>query len=164
MTEPITAEWLASVGFRWHQLDRQPDRHWLLWLGRALASKEADAEDLGIELAPRLDEPSWFCWLRSDLAGRYHRFLHIRYLSTQAEVAELVAALTGTPWAPENHLYGAARTPDEAARLRTERERLDRRLMLDGRPWSEVEKGDTRGGALPEHLEAHEVAREGKGQ
>jgi len=29
----LTEEWLKRVGFKWHQLDRQPDKHWLLWLG-----------------------------------------------------------------------------------------------------------------------------------
>jgi hypothetical protein len=40
--------------------------------------------------------------------------------------------------------------------------RLDRELTLGASPWhkrSGVEKDDTRGRALPEHLEAHAQAR-----
>jgi hypothetical protein len=49
MTLPITEEWLKLVGFRWHQLERQPSRHWLLWLGGALDDGTVPAvEDLGI--------------------------------------------------------------------------------------------------------------------
>src|SRR5579885_196517 len=53
---PITEEWLKSIGFRWHQFDRQPDRHWLLWLGGAIGDGAAftSYEDLGIEVAPSL--------------------------------------------------------------------------------------------------------------
>ncbi len=32
----ITEDWLYAVGFRWHQLDRQPNKQWLLWLGNAI--------------------------------------------------------------------------------------------------------------------------------
>lgn len=37
--DPITEEWLKSVGFKWHQFDRQPDKHWLLWLGGGLKER-----------------------------------------------------------------------------------------------------------------------------
>ena len=43
MSEPITEEWLKEVGFKWHQLARQPEKQWLLWLGDAVR------DGLGIE-------------------------------------------------------------------------------------------------------------------
>ena len=141
--ELITEEWLASVGFKWHQFERQPTKQWLLWLGR-------NAEDLGIELAgrahmgPRMDIPAWFCWLRSDTAGRYHRFIHVRYLRFQDEVMDLVRALSGQHWDPDNHWYGAVVTPERAARLRTEDDRLDKKIAREGHPWYESEKDPTR--------------------
>ena len=169
---PITEEWLKAVGFKWHQLDRQPSKHWLLWLGDALSGEGpafTSFEDIGIELADMryqnssgeiVGREAWFCWFRGDSAGRYHRFIHVRHLRWQDEVTKLVEAITGQGWNPENHLYGSARTPEHAARIREEDERLDRRLQRDGYPWSEVEKDQTRGRALPEHLEAHERARD----
>jgi hypothetical protein len=33
--EPISEAWLKAAGFKWSQLDRQPDKHWILWLGGA---------------------------------------------------------------------------------------------------------------------------------
>ncbi|MGJ5203596.1 hypothetical protein [Bradyrhizobium sp. HKCCYLR20261] len=151
--EPISDEWLKSVGFRWHQFDRQPDKHWLLWLGGGLRQRPSltDFEDLGIEVAPGRDG-SWFCWLRSDMSGRYHRFIHLRHIETQADVIQLVEAISGRPWTPENHLYGHLYSPDGAARVRKDLERLDRRLMLQGHKWSDEEEDDSRGRALPEHM------------
>jgi hypothetical protein len=54
LAEPITAEWLKEIGFRWHQLDRQPDKQWLLWIGEAVdqGKNVACFEDLGLELSP----------------------------------------------------------------------------------------------------------------
>lgn len=159
MSEPITAEWLASVGFKWHQFDRQPDKQWLLWIGRLCGNEGPDS--LGIELAPvghGTDE--WFCWLRSDLAHRYSRFIHVRHLSTQAQLMLLFCGLTGEQWDPSRHLYGSAIKHEAAEAERKRQERLDRRLLLQGHPWSPVEKDDTLGGALPEHLAAHEKAHD----
>ena len=158
----ISAEWLREVGFKWHQLDRQLSKHWLLWLGSALEGSMACYEDLGIELAQTLarqGNPTWFCWIRGDLSHRYSRFLHIRHLTTQAEVIRLVEAMTGLPWNPANHLFGGVRTPKEAARIKADRERLDRRLLMESTKWRDIEKDDAMGGALPEHLEAHEKAK-----
>jgi hypothetical protein len=30
VNELISEDWLRSVGFKWHQIDRQPSRHWVL--------------------------------------------------------------------------------------------------------------------------------------
>jgi hypothetical protein len=175
MTDPgITQDWLKSIGFRWHQMDRQPDKHWLLWLGDAVRDGNSltSYEDIGVEIAPAWWKNSknddvgevgrWHCWFRSDAAGRYHRFIHLRYLRTQAELVALLEALSGTPFVPENNLYGSMRTPEQAARIRKEDQRLDRQIMLNSGPhhkWADVEKDDSRGRALPEHYEAFEKGR-----
>ena len=44
MTDPfnlITEDWLKANDFKWHQFDRMPDKHWLLWIGGALRSDTA---------------------------------------------------------------------------------------------------------------------------
>ena len=38
---PLTEEWLKENGFKWHQFDRQPDKHWLLWLGHVECGRPA---------------------------------------------------------------------------------------------------------------------------
>jgi hypothetical protein len=164
---PISEDWLKAVGFKWHQLDRQPSKHWVLWLGHGLnqGASLTDSEDIGIEIAANMPGRNpvlkdWFCWFRSDAAGQYHRFIHLRHLTLNTEVMRLVEAITGYPFDPGNHFYGSALTPERAQRRRQEdATRLDRQMMLEASPfakWSEVEKDDTRGRALPEHLEAHE--------
>ncbi len=158
--EPITAAWLKSVGFKWHQFDRQPEKQWLLWLGAAMGQWGSGTDDLGIELAPgsydaeRDDREGWFCWLRSDSSHRYSRFLHVRRLRTQGEVSALVEALTGQPWNPALHLYGSVHHPKRAAQLRADRQRLDHVLNESGFPWYESEKDESRGRPLREHLDA----------
>jgi hypothetical protein len=169
LVDPITEDWLKAAGFKWHQLERQPDKHWLLWLGSALNQRPSftGTEDLGIELAPGVRQPGdvlpeWFCWLRSDCAGRYHRFIHVRHLTDVGEVVALVEAITGRKWEPANNLYGSMHSQTVAAHIRQDRERLDRRMMegaSDYQKWSGIEKDDTRGRALPEHYEAHENAK-----
>lgn len=166
----ITEDWLKSVGFRWHQFDRQPEKHWLLWLGDAMnGGGFSSFEDIGVELAPgaynykRRDNDEWFCWLRGDSAHRYHRFIHVRHVQEQRDVIRIVEGLTGQLWNPDNHHYGSVRTPEQAERIRQEdTRRLDRRENWQQRPpWAEVEKDDTRGRALPEHMEVAEKARGG---
>jgi hypothetical protein len=154
----LTEDWLKANGFKWHQLDRQPDKHWLLWLGAAVdGGMFTTFEDLGIEVAPHTptDHEKWFCWLRGDGAGRYHRFIHLRHIRTTGELVAIITALTGQPFDSANCLYGILRTPEQAARIRIDDERMDRRLNRTGYPWSAAEKDDTRGRALPEHLEHH---------
>lgn len=164
MTE-ITEEWLRQVGFKWHQLGRQPDKHWLLWIGAAIPDRITSFEDLGIEVAPRWwknrngddvgEVGSWYCWLRADTSGRYHRFIHIRPVSTQSELVSLIEALSGQPWNPQNHLLGSMYQPKHADSIRRDLDRFDHQIREGRHKWSEVEKDDTRGRALPERLEAH---------
>lgn len=150
--EPISEEWLSEIGFKWHQLDRQQHKHWLLWLGDALGSRATSFDELGIEVSMGSDG-QWFCWLRSDHAGRYSRFIHIRYIKSQAELIGLIEGVTGLSWQPHNVWCGSLRTPETAQRLLAESDRLDRRMLFDGPKWREVEKDDSRGRALPEHME-----------
>lgn len=159
---PLTEEFLRNAGFKWHQLERQPEKHWLLWLGDAVREDGlsfTSFEDIGLVVAEHTPaDGNWFCWLRSDLGGRYSRFIHIRYLQTQEELIQLCEALTGQTWDPENNLYGSMRKPAVATRIRKDDERFDRKIMK-GNKWSETEKDDSMGRALPEHLEAHEKAK-----
>lgn len=158
MSEPITEDWLKEAGFKWHQFDRQPDKHWLLWLGGAIPGFMTCYEDLGIEVAPTTGG-QWFCWLRGDSSGRYHRFIHIRHLDTTDQLVRLIEALTGQEWEPANNLVGSMRTPEQAERIQRDWDRLDRKILRENPKWLEVEKDDTRGRALPEHLEAHAKER-----
>jgi len=140
--EPITEDWLRASGFKWEQLDRQPTKHWLLWLAPACVDHLehhrrmfAATEDLGIELAFKDGQsPDWFCWVRADYAGRYSRFLHVRHMIYQYEVVQLIEALTGREWKPEDVLYGAFRSPKEADSLRKDSESLHQRLAREWGP------------------------------
>lgn len=149
--DPITEQWLSESGFKWHQLDRQIHKHWLLWLGDCI-SERTGYDALGVEVTKGSDD-WWYCWLRSDCAGRYSRFLHVRHLYTVNQLILLIEGLTGQLWNPEHNLYGSMRTPTQAAYLRQEADRLDRRWLRESQPWREIEKDDTRGGALPEHMQ-----------
>lgn len=149
---PITAEWLKEVGFRWHQFDRQPERQWLLWIGQMQGDGLHSYEDIGIELAPKLTGNGWHCWLRSDAAGMYHRFIHLRYLNSRAGLIKLFEGLTGHNWAPENNYMGVAHMPAAMQAIRDEQDRLDRALLRQRTTWYEAENDPTRSGALPEHL------------
>lgn len=166
--ELITAEWLHEIGFRWHQLDRQPDKHWLLWLGNALG-RMTSFEDLGMELAPGAYEgpnqpTSWFCWLRADTSHRYSRFLHVRHLKTRAEVTRLIEALSGQPFQATNTWGGSLYTGPQIESLNRSRERLDHQFRERGPKWHDVEKDDSRGPALADHLKAHADSASGDGK
>lgn len=158
--ELITEEWLKEVGFRWHQLERQPSKHWLLWLGGAIEEFLQSIEDLGVEVASDL-RGGWYCWIRADTSHRYSRFVHVRHIRERREVIAIVEALSGQPWNPANHISGCVYTAERVARWRAEENRLDRQMLRDGPKWRDIEKDDTRGGALPEHLDAHEKSRGG---
>jgi hypothetical protein len=139
---PITETWLRESGFRWEQCDRQPTKHWLLWLAEACIDPvetsrrmfASSSTDLGIEIAQGPGGPPWYCWLRADYAGRYSRFMHVRYMANQEEVVALIEALTGRPWKSEDVMYGSLRAPEVAARLREDEQRLDKRLAKE---WGE---------------------------
>jgi hypothetical protein len=153
----ITEDWLRSVGFKWHQFDRQPNKQWLLWLGSALLRRDmfTGSEDLGIELAENSGSFSdWFCWLRSDSAHRYHRFIHIRHLRYQDELIQMIEGLTGQQWNPANNLYGSMCSPESAERQRQESDRLDMRIQAKQHPWHESEKDPDRGRPLVDHVDA----------
>jgi len=162
---PITEEWLKSVGFKWHQFDRQPEKQWLLWCGiRSADNWGVDTQDIGVEVCSGSHDDSWFCWLRSDTAHRYSRFLHVRHIRTQTDVIKLVEAVTGLPWTPENHIHGAVHTDEQAAHIRAEWNRIDKRMLRENRPWREIEKDYTRGGALPEHMSIAEGFEKRRGE
>lgn len=164
MGEVITEDWLREVGFKWHQLERQTHKHWLLWLGDAVGFITS-YEDIGIEVAPMAyrnrageitnpdDADFWYVWLRSDCAGRYRRFIHVRRMRARNDLVKLIEAITGQEWNPENHLYGSVRTPQQAEAIRKREQDLDRRLTRESHPWYEVEKDESRGRALPDHME-----------
>jgi len=122
----ITAEWLASIGFRWEQMSDCAKR-WVLWIVCTVPRPWVGRDDLGIEL----DKPpwgneenkEWFCWLRCDVAGRYHRFLHVRHLTYQDELYLLIQGLTGIPFDPQNVLCGSLRSPAEVKAIREEAEK-----------------------------------------
>jgi hypothetical protein len=72
-------------------------------------------------------------------------------------VIRLVEAISGRPWAPENHIYGSLHSPTNADRIRLDLQRLDQRMIHESSPfnkWADIEKDDTRGRALPEHMTA----------
>lgn len=161
MITPITEEWLKANGFLYHQLDRQPDKHWLLWLGGAMPDKMTSYEDLGIELAPTLDG-KWFCWLRADSSHRYSRFLHVRHLSATRDVVELISALVGAPFDPSNCSGGHLRTSEDQARIAKLQERMDQKMLIETPAylaWHPVEADRYAGGPLHEHQRAYLDAR-----
>lgn len=160
--QPITEEWLKASGFKWAQLDRQLHKHWILWLGDAVRENGGDNsftsyEDIGIEITPNWwlnsagervnDNGRWFCWLRSDAAGLYHRFIHIRHMSLQIDVVRFVEAITGQPWTPEWHVGGSCRGPKGAEQMRKYAQRADVDLMVHGHPWHDIERDPDRAGA-----------------
>lgn len=152
----ITEPWLSASGFRWHQLDRQPGKQWLLWLGSAIEEGLTSIEDLGVEVSrtgrPE-DNREWYCWLRRDTAGRYSRFIPIRHLSCRGDLIRLVEGITGVIWNPENHLGGSMYTEQGAKRVREIHNRLDHQVLWTRPKWNHLEEDDARGRALPEHAE-----------
>jgi hypothetical protein len=70
------------------------------------------------------------------------------------DVIQLIVALTGHDWMPQNHISGSVLRPKHADYRRKENERLDRVILHGDQPWYEAEKDDSRGRALPEHMEA----------
>lgn len=160
LDDPLSESWLASVGFKWHQMDRQPSRHWMLWIASVLPRRQFVChEDLGIEVADGAMDGEWFCWLRADTSGRYHRFIHLRHIRTPRDLVRIIEGITGEAFIPADCQTGLMLRPEVAARRREEWERLDLQILADGHSWHPGEKDDTRGRALPEHRQAYEEAR-----
>jgi hypothetical protein len=88
-TESISEEWLASVGFKWHQLERQPAKHWVLWLGGRDFYSRTKIWAWNCP-PPSVRDGNWTCWLRSDFARRYHRFIFLRHLTERRELTSLI--------------------------------------------------------------------------
>lgn len=124
--EPISDDWLRAADFKWHQFDRQPSKQWVLWIGGAVHGHSSD--ELGIEVAEIGRDGEWFCWIRSDFAGRYSRMLHVRHVKTRGEIMLLFEGLTNVAWNTANHFFGQVWTPEAAARHREETNRIDRRI------------------------------------
>ena len=160
MSEPITEEWLKEVGFKWHQLERQPSKQWLLWLGDTVLDANGKRplfhsyEDLGIEVS-QWNETEWHCFLRADSSHRYSRFIHIRAIRYREDLIKMIEGLTGVEWNPTNNIRGCMYTPEHAEHLRRQSERLDQRIMREQNWRPAIESDDSMGGALPEHLEGY---------
>lgn len=156
----LSEDWLRSIGFKWHEMERQNAKHWLLWLGHALGDGGmATFEDIGVELASGAYRgpdrpPAWFCWLRSDCSHRYSRFIHVRHLVTRLDLVRLIEGVIGAEFDPRNARYGSLVTPEQAERDRREEERLDRRLLRSSHPWSCTERDESRGRPLRDHMDA----------
>lgn len=139
--EQITEDWLRACGFKWEQLERQPSKHWVLWVADACIDPIerrmfSSCNDLGVELAFNdvQDFQYWYCWLRADYAGRYSRFLHVRHMLYQDEVVKLIEAMTGREWQPADAMYGSLHSPEAAAYLRKDSESLHQRLAREWGP------------------------------
>jgi hypothetical protein len=141
--DPITEEWLKSVGFRWDEFPRSGGKHWTLWFGDIEGGGFSSFEDLGVELARGLrPEWGWNCWLRSDCSHKYARFIHLRHVQMCGDVIRLIVALTDMDWRPENHLYGSIRKPEQADYIRATENRPDRAIMNRSH-WAEHEKDES---------------------
>lgn len=131
--EVITEYWLRAAGFKWTQADRQPFKHWTLWIGDAIPRiREAGTsspDNFGVELS-QADNLGvcWLMWLRADYAGRYDRFLFARDVVMTSQVTSLIEALTDRPFEPRDSLYGEYRSHEQAERMRRDAERMDLRI------------------------------------
>ena len=56
-------------------------------------------------------------------------------------------------WDIHNHIFGSVRTPETAARIHADNERMDLRFLRDGHPWRPSETDPARGRPLTEHME-----------
>lgn len=119
----LSDEWLGNVGFKYTQEDRQPTKHWRLNLGWGAPNTSACIDDLCIEVASCAMDGKWFCWLRGGTRFS-NKFIHIRYIKYRHEIEEIITALTGTKWKPENSMYGNFYNDKIAAKLRCEYERI----------------------------------------
>lgn len=87
------------------------------------------------------------------LEAEVERLTQERDKANVVDCGSLMCPAEVLEWNPANHLYGAARTPAQAARIRDEdATRIDRQGTWP--KWRDIEHDDTRGRALPEHMEA----------
>jgi len=159
----ITEDWLRDCGFKWEQHERQPAKHWVLWIGLACLdySQTQMPDSLGIEVSPVESylfpgyENLWYCWIRNDIAGRYSRIIHVRHIALQEELESIISALTGRKVDWSDSMYGMLHSPDRAERMRQERMRLDQRInnawvdRVDAERGIEGIEKDKRGVVLP---------------
>lgn len=155
--QAITEDYLRSVGFKYDTPDPRARelKHWTLWISDCFEGVSSDS--LAIELAKSSDD--WFCWLRSDVAGRYHRFIHLRHLRFQNELEAMITGITGQQFDPANNWYGSMRSPKSAEYLRKDSERLD--LLFNERrcKWDTTERDPD---MSPPNLTDRRIARGGK--
>ena len=126
MSEPITEKWLGESGFKWSQEERQPNKHWRLWLGWGNSTDHNNSiDDIGIEVTAsgwlnrhgeEINGGKWLCWIISHSGMR--KIIHVRNITNKDELIKLVEALTGEKWDVENHMYGNCYSPDQAKRIR----------------------------------------------
>lgn len=121
--EELTDEWLGDVGFKYTQEERQPTKHWHLNLGWGAPNCRSCIEDLNIEVAGGAMHGDWFCWLRRGTRFS-NNFVHVRHIKYRHELEDLITALTGTKWNPENCMYGNFYNDEIAATLRKKREEI----------------------------------------
>lgn len=119
----LTDEWLADVGFKHTQEERQLTKHWHLTLGWGAPNCRSCIEDLNIEVASGAMHGDWFCWLRRGTRFS-NNFLHVRHIKYRHELEDLITALTGTKWNTENCRYGNFYNDEIAATLRNKREEI----------------------------------------
>jgi hypothetical protein len=135
----ITEDWLREVGFKYDTPDprHRELKHWTLWFGDCIEGNHGN--DLAIELSQNRSE-DWFCWLRSDMAHRYHRFIHVRHMKLQEDLIRLIEGVSGQTWDPANNAYGVMRSPKSAESLRKESERLDMYFNERNCKWNTTER------------------------
>jgi|WetSurMetagenome_2_1015567.scaffolds.fasta_scaffold330457_1 hypothetical protein len=146
---PITEPLLRSWGFKWHELERSPHKHWLLWLGDVLPDDQENPkisfrsnEDLGIEITQGEKNATWFfVWLRADYAGRYSRCVCLGHYTHAEQLFNMISAIIGYPFDPSNTWYGSLRSPAASARLRQDDEALHHRIAKDWKPRAAHDEG-----------------------
>lgn len=146
----ITEEWLKETGFKWHEIERSVSKHWILWIGSAIAESKpygrtSSYEDFGIELSRFQKETDvWGVFYRADYAGRYSRFIYCRDVWERGQLLRLIEALTDEPFDVQNVLHGCLYRPATAAHYRRQDEgRLDRWLTLK-KTWRDDEQDDSK--------------------
>ena len=126
ISRPLTEAWLSENGFKYYQEERQPHKHWTLWLGWGSEYKNSCNDDIGVELSMAWwfnrnqekigDVDGWHCWIISGRGAR--KSIHVRLIYSEYDLINLVTAITGNEWKPENHMFGNCYTDDHANLVR----------------------------------------------